>query len=494
MAKNKSLIICIILAVLLTAAIAASAVLVITGDRRHETELETLRKQLSDESSQMELTIGGLESEQARLESELAKAKDELAKLEHELSEALKAAKTSAESLSAEITKKNNEIWLLETDLANFKNSFGVDVVAQARLSEEIVTYIETMCPYVRMADKVDDKTGEIKTYKWVAVADLIEEERKKAVDAKDEIIRSDEELAGMVDGARTAYEEQLTRTLRARVLAREDVFYPSISIYYENLRSGFHFDYKSDVVYDSASVIKAPWVLSLLQAVSADEKKYTANVMSGKTELEKIDTNGDGTPDKVKIAYSDPTYDLSETVIYDKETMHKTGSGKIKDMADGTEFTWLQFIQYTLEASDNVAYQALRGRYGFTRMTNLASRVGAKSVLQSGRNMTAADAGKLFRAIWEFTENDDTYGPIMAASMRKAGHTVIIPYAVYPTGTMHKYGWDTNAYHDAAIVLHKNPYVLAVFTDLDKGGDEINAFLQGAVKMVHELHLGFSE
>ncbi|MFQ9147448.1 MAG: hypothetical protein ACLR5G_03945 [Eubacteriales bacterium] len=52
----------------------------------------------------------------------------------------------------------------------------------------------------------------------------------------------------------------------------------------------------------------------------------------------------------------------------------------------------------------------------------------------------------------------------------------------------MHKYGWDTNAYHDAAVVLTK-PFVLAVFWDLDVGGDDVNAFLRGIVKRVNAIH-----
>ena len=76
---------------------------------------------------------------------------------------------------------------------------------------------------------------------------------------------------------------------------------------------------------------------------------------------------------------------------------------------------------------------------------------------------------------------------------MLKGNHTVIIPLGVSPTPAMHKYGWDTNAYHDVAIVLDGDrPYILAIFSDLDIGGDEVNAFLRGIVKQVKTLHSNF--
>ena len=106
---------------------------------------------------------------------------------------------------------------------------------------------------------------------------------------------------------------------------------------------------------------------------------------------------------------------------------------------------------------------------------------------------MTARDAGLLFKAIYEFIDEDERYGKIMAEAMRVANHTVIVPLAVSPVRTYHKYGWDKDAYHDAAIVMYSDkPYVVTVFTNMDNGGNEVNAYLQGLVKLVHELHKGF--
>ena len=80
-----------------------------------------------------------------------------------------------------------------------------------------------------------------------------------------------------------------------------------------------------------------------------------------------------------------------------------------------------------------------------------------------------------------------------MRESMQKANHTVIIPLGVTPTRALHKYGWDTDSYHDAGIVMSGDkPYVLAIFSDLDKGGDEINEYLREIVKLINQLHKNF--
>ena len=106
---------------------------------------------------------------------------------------------------------------------------------------------------------------------------------------------------------------------------------------------------------------------------------------------------------------------------------------------------------------------------------------------------MTVRGAGRLFKEIYKFIEEDEAYGQILRQSMATANHTVIIPYGVSPTKTLHKYGWDEDSYHDVAIVLYDDkPYVLAIFSDLDNGGNDVNLYLREIVKMINKLHKGF--
>ncbi len=505
MSKKVKITVSVLLVVLLAGVIAAAGLVI--SDRF--AEQEDVVSSLEKEKEQLELNGSRLEMSLSEMESAKIKLEGEVAVLEAKLSDAGKTYADEIEALKAEIAAKTAEIEALEADIAKYRTVFDIDVRAQAHLIDEIVSYIENEFPCVRVCtpDPEFPEDEEKITEEWRLITDLMAEEWDKLLEA--ERIKLMSEDASLTDIAPEVLaenivlfsEEELLESgltkeeltdvkLREMVFARTDLKYPSVSVYYEDLATGYHFDYNADLPYNSASVIKAPYIMSVLRDVSAEEKAYLAALSEAGELPEMIDTDGDGEPDRVKYEYSDPTLDLYETVVYTREAMYKQGSGKIKDMEDGTEFTYLDFVKYTLEYSDNVAYQALRARFGFSRMTALASSLKVKI---PSNTMTARGAGTLFAEIYKFINEDETYGPIMAESMAKGNHTVIIPFGVSPTKTLHKYGWDEDSYHDVAIVLHEDkPYVLAVFSDLDNGGNEVNLYLREIVKMINKLHKGF--
>ena len=483
MNKKHMIIAYIVMAVLLVTLIAAGIFIVLTK-QQNDSELGSLGNELNDLRDEGEAkndTIDSLSTEKADLEKEIAELNEQLSRLKDESEQSSSEYEAEIEKLKSELEEKQREIDALNAELDKYKTVYSIDISEQAKLIDELTEYIETECPYVRMPDEVStDENGNevIVSYKWVSTSEL----------EADAAMQSGKLSDSNASGTSSSDEDE-----RPAWLSRDDVYYPNIAVYYEDLTSGYRWGYNEDLVFDSVSVIKAPYILSVLEVISKDEQDYLDRLEAQNLEPEMIDTDGDGTPDSIKYEYSDPSYDLSEVVVYDSKTMMQSGSGKIQEMEDGTEFTYIDFIKYTLEYSDNIAYRQLRNRFGFNTMYSLAQRVGAQSVLNNGRNMTAEDAGKLFGEIWEFTETDEKYGTLMKNSMLKGNHTVIIPLGVSPTPAMHKYGWDTNAYHDVAIVLDGDrPYILAIFSDLDIGGDEVNAFLRGIVKQVKTLHSNF--
>ena len=70
--------------------------------------------------------------------------------------------------------------------------------------------------------------------------------------------------------------------------------------------------------------------------------------------------------------------------------------------------------------------------------------------------------------------------------------HTVMIGYGVSPKKIAHKYGWDTNAYHDMAIVYDEHPYVLVFMSNMDQGGSQVNAYIQKVVSLIDDFHENF--
>ena len=497
MTKKQKITVFILLGVL--AALIITAVFVFLGN--NIASVFGGGQSLKEENAAIRSEAEDLKAQKDRLTAELAELNARVAELEASLSDSGKYYADEIESLKLQIEEKNSEIITLEADIARYETVYEIDVIAQARLIDKLVEYMKTMSPYVLVSTAAPDsdttaadtaKTdADTMTSEWVLVSKLIEEERAARAELGEdaEPLFTPEELAesGMSEA------EFTNAKLREAVLAREDVSYPLISVYYEDLSTGYHFGFDENTAHPTASVVKAPLILSALMKVSADEQAYFDKLDAEGKYPEKIDTDEDGIPDKVVIEYSDPKYDLSEIVVYDKATMYKEGSGKIREMPDGTEFTYIDFIKYALEYSDNVAYQQLKNRFGYEGYYALARSVGATVSAKNANYMSARDAGKLFKAIHEFIEKDETYGPLMRESMEKANHNVIIPLGVAPNKALHKYGWDIDSYHDAAIVESGDkPYVLAVFSNLDMGGNEVNAYLREIVKMINELHKGF--
>lgn len=427
---------------------------------------------LSADNSEKSKTIDELGSEKSKLEAEISTLNQKISDLEASARDN-EANRSELDSLREQLKLYSDQITALEEQIAAGKETEKVekkgiiDLTEQARLIDELTDYINNECPYVKKLDGTDESGTP--TYKWV-----------KSADVKKEFVQNAEK-----DGIE--YEEDDWKN-------QEGIVYPRISFYYEDINNGWSLGVSPDETYDAASVIKAPYILSVLETIARDEQKFRDRMKAENKPIEKIDKDGDGVAESDDIKFSDPSYDISEEIVYDKATMYKSGSGKIQSMDDGTTFTIKDFFEYTLLYSDNIAYQQLRKRYGYSTMTSLASKLGTRTLLLGGNSMSARDAGTLFKEIYRFVQNDEefdnaSYGTLMKNAMLQGNHTVIIPSGVSPTRAMHKYGWDTGSYHDAAVVLDEDPYVLAVFSELDVGGDEVNLFLRGIVKRVNEIH-----
>lgn len=458
------------------AAIIVAGVLVIlirnTGNSAAIADRDVQIGSLSADNSEKSKTIDELGSEKSKLEAEISTLNQKISDLEASARDN-EANRSELDSLREQLKLYSDQITALEEQIAAGKETEKVekkgiiDLTEQARLIDELTDYINNECPYVRKLDGTDDAGNPV--YKWV-----------RSEDVKKEFVQNAEK-----DGVEYGEDDWKNQ---------EGIIYPKISFYYEDIANGWTMGVAPDEVYEAASVIKAPYILSVLETIARDEQSYRDKMKAENKPIEKIDKDGDGVAESDDIKFSDPSYDISEEIVYDKATMYKSGSGKIQSMDDGTTFTIKDFFEYTLLYSDNVAYQQLRKRYGYSTMTALASKLGTRTLLLGGNSMSARDAGTLFKEIYRFVQNDEefdnaSYGNLMKNAMLQGNHTVIIPAGVSPSRAMHKYGWDTNAYHDAAVVLDENPYVLAVFSDLDVGGDEVNAFLRGIVKRVNTIH-----
>ncbi len=257
---------------------------------------------------------------------------------------------------------------------------------------------------------------------------------------------------------------------------------YPEISVYYADLEKGYCYSWNGDQSYSSASCVKAGYALSILKAASAEKAEYDRLL------AEYIAQNG---PVDVLPDYT-WTYDFDRVFTY-TEADYRAGSGIIKNQEYGVQYTHLELFELLLKESDNVAFGELREVYGIELLRTMVKELGTKSMKYSNvYNASAKDLGIILKEIYRFTEGSAYYGPFMKETMKDSIHTVMIGYGVAPKKIAHKYGWDTDAYHDMAIVYDDHPYVLVFMSDMDEGGSAVNNYVQKVTGLVDDLHENF--
>ncbi len=240
----------------------------------------------------------------------------------------------------------------------------------------------------------------------------------------------------------------------------------------YCDLTTGETITYNADTVYYSASLIKAPYIYSVLLEVSEFEK-------TAQRDEEGNIVYGEG----------EEKYNLDEMWTFDPETMMEEGSGEIKAMPAGTQMTWKELFSYVLLWSDNVAWNQIMDRFGFGTFYSLVGQLGIQGTSSDFMDLSANDCLKFMKEIYQFFETGDRWAQFMKENMMKSKHNVMI-CASFPAGTVpHKYGWDTDSYHDMGIIYDEHPYLLVIMTDLHDGSQTDNAFVHSVVEMAKQIH-----
>lgn len=299
-----------------------------------------------------------------------------------------------------------------------------------------------------------------------------------------------------------------------------------SISLYYEDLLSGHRFSWNADTSWHTASLIKLPFTLSVLEAASAyaaehpdeyeamtaayEEYKAGLGLTEEDAELPPADDvasedaqnapeneeggNAEGSeepeiPQIQLYAGTEYPYDFNKEFAYFASQSWQSGSGKIQNAADGTVYTMAELFQYLLLYSDNVAYYRLKDEYDTKLQRDLVERLGLDAMSKSLAQISARDGGKILRETYDFLSSGKTYSDFMYQAMTNSGHRVMICSAVAPETVAHKYGWDKGTYHDMGIVYDEHPYTLTVLTNMDSGGGTVNSYIQQVIKAVEKIH-----
>lgn len=210
-------------------------------------------------------------------------------------------------------------------------------------------------------------------------------------------------------------------------------------ALYYHDISLDKTIVVNGDKKISSASMIKAPYVYTLL--VCADEGLV----------------------------------DLDEERTYNS-TMFVDGTGVFKDFKDGSVFTVRELISYTMRYSDNTAYSMLRKRFGSEYFTLVMEKAGiSEPDYSKWYSATALQYGEFFTLLAAYLSSDSENAKWLKEEMINSNQTVMLQKALEPDTVAHKYGWDEDSYCDGGVVFSDNGVYAVVFmSDLDGGSGYI--------------------
>jgi len=207
--------------------------------------------------------------------------------------------------------------------------------------------------------------------------------------------------------------------------------FGDTISVYFENLNTGFIYRYNPTPTYVSSSIIQAPLALYMLQLV---EQGYTS----------------------LDNAYTYLSEDFQE------------GSGIIQHRYSyGARFTLREILRLSVSYSDSIAANILIRNYNIHRFRQFIRDIGATPLFANDNihssRLNVDDAAIFAREIFNYIESGNEYSEELKSFLLDNQSPLIT--SDYPvasmTGTIYPSNW-----HDMAIVYAQTPYTLIIFSN----------------------------
>jgi len=221
-----------------------------------------------------------------------------------------------------------------------------------------------------------------------------------------------------------------------------------TLSVFYQNMETGFVFRHNAERQYFGASATKAPFGLYIY--LKAER---------GETSLDTV-------------------------VVYLAEDFW-AGSGFIRHRYNvGQAFTQRQLLHLMLTPSDNIATRMLRRTHGLDGYRAFVESIGANPEFVQNLTfsyLTANDAGIFLREMFYYIESDGRYSHDLRDNMLANRYAFII--SDYPVAS--KSGWAANhgaAWHDMAIVYAPSPYILALLSS--RAGNAVDRRVYDSISM----------
>ena len=428
--ETVTLISAISMAVLFLAAVIVAIVLSVKLSGS-ENKYNELKEQSNLEIAELQGANAESEGKLIALTEELSSLEDEYAKIALQLEE-IESTSGSYKSLRDQLTEKKAEIEGLKKTIKELSDVYYIDISAQAQIVNQLSALLESGAPDRKVVTKITNEDGS--------------------------------------------------------VTEKTENVYPNVSLYYLDLTNGYTYSYNCDNVFESADCMYAPYALSLI-------KKASVEVRNLQPQLDRLN---EGLPSGTK-PYSLTNLPAGYSRVYNFDKIftytsadRDNGSGVIKDAEDGAKYSYKQLIEYMLKYSDTVAFNQLNIEYGMNDFWSLAATLNTDVLQKKLTRLTAEDATKVMKAIYEYIDSDDVYSDFLYKSMTDSAHATMISYAVSGKKVAHKYGWGDEAYHDMAIVYDEHPYVVVFMSDLDQGGTKVDEYVRSLIKLVDSMHKNF--
>jgi hypothetical protein len=229
--------------------------------------------------------------------------------------------------------------------------------------------------------------------------------------------------------------------------------FDSNVSFFYIDLKTGLTMEARADIKYASASVIKAPFVKSVLESGA----------------------------------------DLNEKIAIKKQDYHG-GSGTLQYQPVGTLYTVKDLIKYTIEDSDNVAYNMLCRRFGFDQFSSNAIKLGINADqaanLKFG-HLSSRDAALYFQDIYNYANEGNENGQLLVDNLINAKYDKLLKTAFPQYDVAEKFGLVNSdiLYHTAAIIYSENPYVISIFSNLDETDGKAAMYINQIATSIDKIH-----
>lgn len=231
------------------------------------------------------------------------------------------------------------------------------------------------------------------------------------------------------------------------------------VSVYYEDINTGFRYKYRENEVYYGASLIK------LLEAMYIYDGAINGNI------------------------------NILDELVYTPRYKNDYSLGMDKHQY-GDKLSIKLLVDYMIRYSDNGAHSMIYEYIGRDNLIKYGEEIGAKYTLygnDSYGSQTARDTNIYLKHAYEIINSNTEYGSMLKESMMNTYYNSLYLTSEEDNNVAHKYGWYEVNYHDIGIVYDDiGIYNISVLTTY--GMNDYERIVKDIHRKINELHNTFYE